>query len=55
MVGCNHSTKGAHQVWFVDKNEEKEALAKSHYYSSHWARATTKTLIKIGDFVSMLP
>ena len=29
---------------FVDEDDEKEVLAKSH-----WARATTETLVKIGD------
>ena len=34
---------------FVDEDDEKEVLAKSHYSKSHWARATTETLVKIGD------
>ena len=32
---------------FVDEDDEKEVLAKSP--KSHWARATTETLVKIED------
>ena len=49
VVECNQSTGGARQVRFVDEDDEKEVLAKSHYSKSHWARATTETLVKIGD------
>ena len=34
---------------FVDEDDEKEVLAESHYSKSHWERATTETLVKIGD------
>ena len=46
---CDHSTGETQQVRFINENDEKEVFTKSHYSRSHWARATTKTLVKIGD------
>ena len=32
-----------------EEEEEEEVMADSHYSRPHWARATTETLVKIGE------
>ena len=38
----------AKHVHFHD--EEREEVPRSHFSRTHWARATTETIVKIGDF-----
>ncbi|MCO5553989.1 hypothetical protein L7F22_007515 [Adiantum nelumboides] len=39
-------TKHAH----FHENEESDEVPRSHFLRSHWARATTETVVKIGEF-----
>ena len=48
MVECNQLSQNVKQVRFED-DEEPSVFHKSHYSRSHWARATTETLVKVGD------
>ena len=49
VVGCYQSSRKVRQVQFADEEEEAQSIPKSHYSRSHWARATTETLVKEGD------
>ncbi|MCO5586798.1 hypothetical protein L7F22_040740 [Adiantum nelumboides] len=48
-VGCYQSFGKVRQVQFAEDDEEYQGIPRSHYSRTHWARATTKTLVKIGD------
>ena len=48
VVDCNQSSRKVKHVHFED-DQDYEVIHKSHYSRSHWARATTETLVKVGD------
>ncbi|RYA39863.1 hypothetical protein DD606_25745 [Enterobacter cloacae complex sp. GF14B] len=49
VVGCYQSSGRVKQVHFSNDNEDVEAIPRSYYSRSHWARATIETLVKVGD------
>lgn len=44
----NALTSEVTHVYFNDE-EESEEVPRSHFSKTHWARATTETIAKIGD------
>ncbi|MCO5603254.1 hypothetical protein L7F22_057402 [Adiantum nelumboides] len=48
-VGCYQSSGKVRQVQFAEDDEEYQGIPRSHYTRTRWARATTETLVKIGD------
>ncbi|MCO5568172.1 hypothetical protein L7F22_021868 [Adiantum nelumboides] len=36
------------------EDEESDEVPRSHFLRSHWARATTETMVKIGDFEELI-
>ncbi|MCO5582770.1 hypothetical protein L7F22_036669 [Adiantum nelumboides] len=49
VAGCYQSSRREKQVLFADDEEDNETTYKSHYSRTHWARATTETLVKVGN------
>ncbi|MCO5612192.1 hypothetical protein L7F22_066454 [Adiantum nelumboides] len=49
VAGCYQSSRRGKQVSFADDEEDDETTYKSHYSRTHWARATTETLVKVGN------
>lgn len=47
VVGCYQSSRVRH-VQFFDDEEGPQSIRRSHYFKSHWVRAT-ETLVKVGD------
>ncbi|MCO5605689.1 hypothetical protein L7F22_059873 [Adiantum nelumboides] len=48
-IGCYQSSGKVKQVQFAEDDEEYQGIPRSHYSRTHWARATTETLVKIGE------
>ena len=33
----------------MNDDEEREEVSQSHFFTSHWARTTIETVVKLGD------